>query len=111
MEDKRYNLRSKNKECSIPIQLQLASDEDFMAVLRSSTSGQVFESEHTDSSDSDIDVSELIDHSGQNLSDPVNSDAEALPGPGQGPASQCTSNDSVSQNDINRFGKQSDPNP
>ena len=56
MEDKRYNLRSKKKECSIPIQLQLASDEDFMAALRPSTSGHVFESEHTDLSDSDIDV-------------------------------------------------------
>ena len=73
-----------------------------MAALRPSTSGQVFESEHTDSSDSDIDVSELIDHSDQNLSDPVYSDAEAFPGHGQGPANQGTSNDSVSQNDINR---------
>ena len=102
MEDKRYNLRSKKKECSIPIQLQVASDDDFMAALRPSTSGQVSESEHTDLSDSDIDVSELIDHSDQNLSDPVNSDAEAFPERGQSPANQSTSNDSVSQNDINR---------
>ena len=67
MEDKTYNLRSKKKEGTIPIQLQLASDEDFMATLRPSTSGQVFESEHTDSSDSDIDISDLINHSDQNF--------------------------------------------
>ena len=41
MEYNRYNLSSKKKECSMPIQLQLASDEDFMAALRPSTSGQV----------------------------------------------------------------------
>ena len=102
MEHKQYNLRSKKKECSIPIQLQLASDEDFMAALRPSTSGQVFESDHTDSSDSEIDVSDLINHSDQNLSDPVSRDAEAFPGGGQGPANQEVSNDSISQNDINR---------
>ena len=102
MEHKQYNLRSKKKECSIPIQLQLASDEDFMAALRPSTSEQVFESDHTDSSDSDIDVSDLIKHSNQNLSDPVSRDAEAFPGGGQGPANQEVSNDSISQNDISR---------
>ena len=101
MEHKQYNLRSKKKDCSIPIQLQLAS-EDFMAALRPSTSGQVFESDHTDSSDSDIDVSDLINHSDQNLSYPVNRDKEAFPGGGQGPANQEVSNDSISQNDINR---------
>ena len=47
-------------------------------------------------------IDELIDHSDQNLSDPVTSDAKAFPGHGQGPANQGTSNDSVSQNDINR---------
>ena len=102
MEDKTYNLRSKKKEGTIPIQLQLASDEDFMVSLRPSTSGQVFESEHTDSSDSDIDISDLINHSDQNLSDPVNRNAEAFPGRGQGSAIQGTSTDPVSQNDINR---------
>ena len=102
MEHKQYNLRSKKKECRIPIQLQLASDEDFMAALRPSTSEQVFESDHTDLSDSDIDVSDLIKHSNQNLSDPVSRGAEAFPGGGQGPANQEVSNDSISQNDISR---------
>ena len=60
MEQKRYNSRSKKKECTIPIQLQLGSDEDFMAALRPSTSGQVSYSKHTDSSDSDIDISDMI---------------------------------------------------
>ena len=101
MEDKTYNLRSKKKEGAIPIQLQLARDEDFMAALRPSTSGQVFESEHTDSSDSNIDISDLINHSDQNLSDPVNRNAETFPGRRQGSAIQGTSTDSVSQNDIN----------
>ena len=36
------------------------------------------------------------------MSDPVYSDAETFPGREQGPANQGTSNDSVSQNDINR---------
>ena len=102
MEDKTYNLRSKKKEGTIPIQLQLASDEDFMAALRPSTSGQVFESEHTDSSDSDIDISDLINHSDQNLSDSVNKNADVFPGRGRGSAIQSTSTDPVSQNDINR---------
>ena len=56
MEDKIYNLRSKKKECCIPIQLQLASEEHFIVALRPSTFGQVFESEHTAMSDSDIDI-------------------------------------------------------
>ena len=67
MEDKRYNLRSKKKECSISIQLQLALDEDFMARLGPSTSGQVFYSEHTDWSESDIDISDMINHLDQNF--------------------------------------------
>ena len=86
MEDKRYNLRSKKKECSIPIQLQLASDEDYMAVLIPSTSGQVFESEHTDSSDSDIDISDFINYSAQIFSDLRSSrDAGISDGQGQDP--------------------------
>ena len=102
MEDKRYNFRSKKTEYTIPIQLQLASDEDFMDALRPSASGQVFESEHTDSSDSDIDISDLINHSDQNLSDPVIR-SEVFPGKGQGPVNQHVSGEnSVSQNDINR---------
>ena len=60
MEETRYNLRSKEKDYSIPIQLQLDCDEDFMAALRPSTSGQVSFSEHTDSIESDIDISDMI---------------------------------------------------
>ena len=80
MEDKRYNLRSKKEECSIPIQLQLASDEDLMAALRCSTSGQVSYSEHTDSSDLDIDISGLINNSDPNFSDPVSKNVEGATG-------------------------------
>ena len=42
MEDKRYKLRSKKTECTIPVQLHLAIEEDFMDALRPSTSRQVF---------------------------------------------------------------------
>ena len=87
-------MRSKKKEYSIPIQLQLASDEDFMVALRPSTSGQVFESEHTDLSDSDIDISDLINHSNQNLPDPISRDAEVFARQGQGPANQNGLDDS-----------------
>ena len=69
MNEGRYNLRNRG-ECRIPIQLQLASDVDFMTVsgerADSSQSGQVV----TDLSDSrsDIDIPALVDHSDQNLS-------------------------------------------
>ena len=69
MNDARYNLRNRG-ECRIPIQLQLASDVDFLTasgeVAGSSQSGQVV----TDLSDSgsDIDISGLVEHSDQNLS-------------------------------------------
>ena len=69
MNEARYNLRNRG-ECHIPIQLQLASDVDFLTAsgggADSSQSGQVV----TDLSDSgsDIDVSALVDHSDQNLS-------------------------------------------
>ena len=51
MDEVRYNLRSKKRECQIPIQLQMAGDEDFMATLGPSTSrmGQVSFTEHSDS--------------------------------------------------------------
>ena len=101
MEDKRYNLRSK-KECSISIQLQLASDEDFMAALRPST-GQVSYSEHTDSSNSNIDISDMIANSVHNFCDPVSKNVEGATGQGQGPVDYIYQNDySVFQNDINR---------
>ena len=69
MNEARYNLRNRG-ECRIPIQLQLASDVDFLMAsgegADSSQSGQVV----TDLSDSgsDIDISALIEHSDQNLS-------------------------------------------
>ena len=68
MNEGRYNLRNRG-ECCIPIQLQLASDVDFLTAsgegADSSQSGQVV----TDLSDSgsDIDISALIEHSNQNL--------------------------------------------
>ena len=69
MNEGRYNLRNRG-ECHVPIQLQLASDVDFLTALGvradSSQSRHVF----TDLSDpgSDIDISALVDHSDQNLS-------------------------------------------
>ena len=66
----RYNLRSARKECHIPVQVQLASDAEFLAVSRGSLdpqhTGQVL-SEQSDSG-SDIDISGLLDISNQNLS-------------------------------------------
>ena len=69
MNEARYNLRNRG-ECRIPIQLQLASDVDFLTAsgggADSSQSGQVV----IDLSDSgsDIDIFALVDHSDQNLS-------------------------------------------
>ena len=75
MNEARYNMRNRG-ECHIPIQLQLASDVDFLTAsgvgADSSQSGQVV----TDlsGSGSDIDISALIEHSDQNLpSSPVHS--------------------------------------
>ena len=67
--DARYNLRNRG-ECRIPIQLQLASDVDFLTAsgegADSSQSRQVV----TDLSDSgsNIDISALVEHSDQPLS-------------------------------------------
>ena len=85
MEGTRYNLRSNRRECSIPVQLQLATDEDFMMASRSHMespqAGQVF-SELSDS-ESDIDISDFIRSSDQNLS-PISSDKQgALTGGGR----------------------------
>ena len=85
MQNKRHNLRSKKKESSIPKQLQLASNEDFMAALRHSTSWQVSYSEHTYLSDSDTDISDMINHSDKNSLDPVSGDVKGSTGQGQGP--------------------------
>ena len=61
----RYNLISGRRECHIPVQVQLASDEGFLMALKGSLDlshiGQVF-SEHSDSK-SDIDISGLLNHS------------------------------------------------
>ena len=62
MEANRYNLRLNRREHSIPVQLQLATDEDFMMVSRShmesAQAGQGF-SELSDS-ESDINISDFI---------------------------------------------------
>ena len=65
----RYNLRSGRKECHIPVQVQLTTDEEFLAASQGSLdphSGQVL-SDQSDSG-SDIDTSGLLDISNQNLS-------------------------------------------
>ena len=43
MDEARYNLRSKRRECQIPIQLQMAGDEDFMATLGPSCHDGMFD--------------------------------------------------------------------
>ena len=102
MERTRYNLRSKKKECSIPVQLKLASDEDFMEALIPSTSGQVSYSEPTKSRDSDIDISDMINHSDQKFSDPVIRVVGFSTYQTQGPVdSDRKANSSVSQNNVN----------
>ena len=91
MNEARYNLRNRG-ECRIPMQLQLASDVDFLTASRkgadSLQSGQVV----TDLSDSgsDTDISALIEHSDQYLSS-----SPVVSGPGvqkasQGQASQAS---------------------
>ena len=91
MNEARYNLRNRG-ECRLPVQLQLASNVDFLMAsgeaADSSQSGQVV----TDLSDtgSDIDISPLIEHSDQNLSS-----SPVLSGPSvqkarQGQASQAS---------------------
>ena len=70
MMDARYNLRSGRKGCHISLQVQLATYEEYLTAsqgsLDPSYSGQVF-SEQSDS-ESDIDISRLLNHSDQNLS-------------------------------------------
>ena len=65
MEAGRYNLRSNRRECSIPVQLQLPIDEDFVMAskshMESDQAGQVFYEL------SDIDLADLIWHLNQNL--------------------------------------------
>ena len=105
MNEGRYNLRSNRGECRIPIQLQLASDADFLTAsgdgVNSSQSGQVF----TDLSDSgsDIDISGLLEHSDQNLS-PIHTPSQSgVTETRQGQASQASGSncDPTDQNYIN----------
>ena len=58
----RYKLRSGKRECHIPIQLQLARDEDFLAgsLEASGHAGRVPDSDQSDISGSDIDLSALL---------------------------------------------------
>ena len=69
MNEARYNLRNRG-ECPIQIQLQLASDVDFLTASGGGADSVQTEQVVTDLSDSgsDIDVSALVDHSDQNLS-------------------------------------------
>ena len=91
MNEGRYNLRNRG-ECRIPIQLQLASDVDFLTAsgkgADSSKSGQVV----TDLSDSgsDIDISALIEHSDQNLSSSPVVSGHGVQKARQGQASQAS---------------------
>ena len=101
MDEVRPNLRSKKRECRIPIQLQMAGDEDFMATLGPSTSrmGQVSFTEHSDSgSESDIDISDLINHSDKISSPVLASGRGASSNEGKGSLGDTQ----VSQNDINQ---------
>ena len=71
----RYNLQSGKRECHIPVQLQLARDEDFLtgSLEASGQAGQVSDSDQSDISVSDIDISALLNTSEQNspISSPV----------------------------------------
>ena len=70
METGRYNLRSSRIKCSVPFQLQLATDDKFVTGsigrAESTQVGEAF-SELSDS-ESDIELSDLVCHSNKNLS-------------------------------------------
>ena len=73
MEEKKYNLRSgRRQEHVIPIQLQVASDDDFLSqTLGAShpTPGQVSLSDQSQStSESELDISGILQDSEQDLS-------------------------------------------
>ena len=104
----RYNLRSGKRECHIPVQLQLAGDEDFLtgSLEASGQAGQVSDSDQSDISGSDIDISTLLNTSEQNspISSPVKGkthttkSGQMSQGLGEGGSS-----DHVTQNDINHI--------
>ena len=74
MDDKRYNLRSGRQQVTVPIELQLTRDAEFLSQMTGSnhpTSRQViFSDNQLSTSDSDIDVDELVHHLDQNCSPP-----------------------------------------
>ena len=105
MNEGRYNLRSNRGECRIPIQLQLASDAEFLMASgedpSSSHSGQVGFTDLSDSG-SDIDIDALVDHSDQNLS-PTSHNSEGIHNASKGhaPQSMGSNRNDVDQNHIN----------
>ena len=105
MNEGRYNLRSNRGECWIPIQLQLASDADFLTASGegplSTHSGQIGFIDLSDSG-SDIDIDALVDHSDQNLSsDSHGFDQVHNTGKGRAPQSTGSNQSAVDQNHIN----------
>ena len=107
--DARHNFRSNKRECHIPVQLQLARDDEYLAetLALSSGTGQVFDSEQSDTSTSDIDIYALLDHSDQNLSSPHLASSKGAQAGSLGRVSSASegrdSVDSVSQSDINQI--------
>ena len=97
------------RECHIPVQLQLAGDDEFLAnSLRSHSGiGQVFVSDDSDTSSSDIDISALLESDQNSSPQPSASGTGARSHDlGQGPRSGGGSGknlDTVSQNDINQI--------
>ena len=100
MEATRYKLRSNRRECSIPLQLQLTTDDDFMMASRShmesAQAGQVF-SELSDS-ESDIDISDFI-HSSDKKFSPISSDKQSALTGGGGDSAPGTSGSNSSTSD------------
>ena len=106
MNEGRSNLRSNRGECRIPIQLQLASDADFLSMsgdrADSSQSRQVGFTDLSDSG-SDIDIDALIDHSEQNLSPNSHGFDHQVHKTDKGQASQASGSNqaAMDQNHIN----------
>ena len=72
MKASRYNLRSNRRECSIPVQLQLATDKEFVTASRGHMESAQAEQVFSELSDSESDI-DLIRHLDQNLSPVVSS--------------------------------------
>ena len=110
MEERKYNLRSgRRQEHIIPIQLQMASDADFISQSLGSshpTPGQAFLFDQSQStSESELDISGLMEESDFNSS---RSDRDVHFKHEKSACSSCLSgqsdpnSDTVSQNDINK---------